>query len=46
LRERFVLEKSEKDAAEFMMELVRKSHNSIATKGYDHFQLLTNGIPY
>ena len=46
LRERFVLEKSEKDAAIFMMDLVRKSHNSIATKGYDHFQLLTNGIPY
>lgn len=45
-RERFVLEKSEREAADFMKELVRKSYSSYSTKGYDQFQLLTNGIPY
>ena len=45
-RQRMVLEKSEREAAEFMQMLVRKSHNSYSTKGYDQFQLLTNGIPY
>ena len=46
LRERFVLEKSEREAAEFMRMLIRKSESSFSTKGYDQFQLLTNGIPY
>lgn len=45
-RDRFVLEKSERDAAEYMRELIRKSYMSVSTKGYDQFQLLTNGIPY
>ena len=45
-RERFVLEKTEREAAEFMKELIRKSYSSYSTKGYDQFQLLTNGIPY
>ncbi|PYH47291.1 1-phosphatidylinositol 4-kinase STT4 [Aspergillus saccharolyticus JOP 1030-1] len=45
-RDRFVLEKSEREAAEHMRELVRKSYMSVSTKGYDQFQLLTNGIPY
>ncbi|KAL4880003.1 hypothetical protein BJY04DRAFT_192115 [Aspergillus karnatakaensis] len=45
-RDRFVVEKSEREAAEFMRELVRKSYLSMSTKGYDQFQLLTNGIPY
>ncbi|KAI9370011.1 hypothetical protein BJX61DRAFT_517181 [Aspergillus egyptiacus] len=44
--ERFVLDKSEREAAEFMRDLVRKSYMSVSTKGYDQFQLLTNGIPY
>ena len=46
LRQRFVLEKSERDAATFMRGLIQKSHSSYSTKGYDQFQLLTNGIPY
>ena len=46
LRQRFVLEKSEREAADFMMDLVKKSYSSYSTKGYDQFQLLTNGIPY
>lgn len=45
-RDRFVLDKSERDAAEFMRDLVRKSYMSRSTKGYDQFQLMTNGIPY
>ena len=45
-RERFALEKSEREAAEFMRDLIRKSHSSYSTGMYDQFQLLTNGIPY
>ena len=45
-RQRFVLEKNEREAAEFMRELVSKSYKSLSTKGYDWFQLQTNGIPY
>ena len=45
-RDRFVLEKSERDAAEFMRDQIRKSYMNMSTKGYDQFQLLTNGIPY
>lgn len=45
-RERFVLEKGEREAAEFMRGLVRKSEASVSTGVYDGFQLLTNGIPY
>ncbi|KAL9042174.1 MAG: hypothetical protein Q9180_000786 [Flavoplaca navasiana] len=46
LRERFVLEKSDREAANFMRDLIKKSHGSYSTKGYDQFQLLTNGIPF
>jgi len=46
LRQRFVLEKSEREAADFMKDLIKKSYSSYSTKGYDQFQLLTNGIPY
>jgi len=45
-RERFVLDKSEREAAEFMRMLVRRSEGSYSTGVYDQFQLLTNGIPY
>ncbi|WEW60107.1 phosphatidylinositol-4- kinase [Emydomyces testavorans] len=45
-RDRFVLEKSEHEAAQYMRELVRKSYANISTRGYDHFQLWTNNIPY
>jgi phosphatidylinositol 4-kinase len=45
-KERFVLEKSEREAAEFMRFLVRKSYGSYSTGVYDQFQLWTNGIPY
>jgi phosphatidylinositol 4-kinase len=45
-RERFVLEKSEREAANFMRGLVKRSYSSYSTGVYDQFQLLTNGIPY
>ncbi|KAL1962296.1 hypothetical protein VTN77DRAFT_9839 [Rasamsonia byssochlamydoides] len=45
-RDRFVLDKTEREAADYMRELIRKSYLSFSTKGYDQFQLLTNGIPY
>jgi phosphatidylinositol 4-kinase len=45
-RERFVLEKSEREAADFMKYLIKKSYESHSTGIYDQFQLMTNGIPY
>ena len=45
-RERFVLEKNEREAAEFMKGLIKRSYGSYSTGIYDQFQLLTNGIPY
>lgn len=45
-RDRFVLEKTEREAADYMRDLVKKSYMSMSTKGYDQFQLLTNNIPY
>ncbi|KAK5133665.1 hypothetical protein LTR08_007519 [Meristemomyces frigidus] len=45
-KERFVLEKSDREAAEFVRTLVRHSAHSWGTGAYDYFQLLTNGIPY
>ena len=45
-KERFVLEKNEREAAEFMKDLIKKSYASYSTGIYDQFQLLTNGIPY
>jgi phosphatidylinositol 4-kinase len=45
-KERFVLEKSEREAAEFMRGLIKRSYGSYSTGIYDQFQLLTNGIPY
>lgn len=46
LRSRFALEKTEREAAIHFRGLIRKSFESIYTKGYDEFQRLTNGIPY
>lgn len=46
LKDRFRLELSEKEAAEFMVGCIKKSAANFSTKVYDEFQLLTNGIPY
>lgn len=45
-KERFVMEKSEREAAEFVKGLIRTSHANTSTAVYDQFQLMTNGIPY
>lgn len=45
-KERFVLEKSDREAAKFVRHLIHVSERSWSTAGYDYFQLLTNGIPY
>ena len=45
-KERFVLEKTEREAADFVKMLIRKSYSSYSTGVYDQFQLMTNGIPY
>lgn len=45
-KERFVLEKTEREAADFMKGLIKRSYGSYSTGIYDQFQLLTNGIPY
>jgi phosphatidylinositol 4-kinase len=45
-RDRFVLAKNEREAADFMLASVKRSAGSYSTKVYDEFQLLTNGIPY
>lgn len=45
-RDRFVLEKTEREAAQFMLGCIKKSEGNVSTKVYDEFQLLTNGIPY
>ncbi|KAK3394520.1 hypothetical protein B0H63DRAFT_426462 [Podospora didyma] len=45
-KERFVLDKNDREAAQFMRDLIKKSYASHSTGLYDQFQLLTNGIPY
>lgn len=45
-RERFVLDKTEREAAAFMKDLIMKSSSSRSTGLYDQFQLMTNGIPF
>ena len=45
-KDRFVLERSEREAANFMKDLIKKSYSSYSTGVYDQFQQMTNGIPY
>jgi phosphatidylinositol 4-kinase len=45
-KDRFVLDKSEREAAEYMRDLVKKSNGNFTTGVYDSFQALQNGIPY
>ncbi|EJT72778.1 phosphatidylinositol 4-kinase [Gaeumannomyces tritici R3-111a-1] len=45
-KDRFVLDRTEREAADFVKDLIRKSHGSYSTGFYDSFQLMTNGIPY
>jgi phosphatidylinositol 4-kinase len=46
LRNRFALDKTEREAALHFRSLIRRSYESNFTKGYDEFQRITNGIPY
>ncbi|CAG9939163.1 unnamed protein product [Clonostachys rosea f. rosea IK726] len=45
-RSRFVLEKTEREAADYVKDLIKRSYSSYSTGVYDQFQLITNGIPY
>jgi phosphatidylinositol 4-kinase A len=46
LRDRFVLDKNERVAGDYMLGLIRTSHENMRTVLYDQFQYATNGIPY
>lgn len=45
-RDRFVLDRSEREASDYMKGLIKKSHSNYSTEVYDKFQEITNGIPY
>ena len=45
-KDRFALDRNEREAADYVRDLVRKSSGSYSTMVYDQFQLITNGIPY
>jgi phosphatidylinositol kinase/protein kinase (PI-3 family) len=46
LKERFQLDKSDRVAADFMMNCIRQSHETTRSGIYDRFQYLQNGIPF
>ncbi|KAH9843165.1 atypical/PIKK/PI4K protein kinase [Rhodofomes roseus] len=46
LRDRFALGLAERQAAEWMMAIVRNAHENVRSTAYDEFQRLQNGIPY
>ncbi|KAJ2490953.1 phosphatidylinositol-4- kinase [Coemansia sp. RSA 2050] len=46
LRGRFQLDKTERDAAQFMADRILDSYENKRTVFYDQFQKATNGIPY
>ncbi|KAJ2661711.1 phosphatidylinositol-4- kinase [Coemansia sp. RSA 1200] len=46
LRGRFQLDKSEREAAQFMVERINDSYENKRTVLYDQFQKATNGIPH
>lgn len=46
LRSRFQLDKTERDAAQFMADRIYDSYENKRTVLYDQFQKATNGIPY
>ncbi|SMN20386.1 similar to Saccharomyces cerevisiae YLR305C STT4 Phosphatidylinositol-4-kinase that functions in the Pkc1p protein kinase pathway [Maudiozyma saulgeensis] len=46
LEARFQPQRTDHEAAMYMKGLIKKSFESVFTKGYDEFQRITNGIPY
>ncbi|CAO3599597.1 unnamed protein product [Absidia cylindrospora] len=46
LRTRFQIDKSDREAADFMIQRIKDSFENQRTVIYDYFQKITNGIPY
>ncbi|KAJ3318592.1 phosphatidylinositol-4- kinase [Boothiomyces sp. JEL0866] len=46
LRERFQLDKSDRQAADFMIYCIKQSHENTRSGLYDRFQYMQNGIPF
>ncbi|EIW84881.1 hypothetical protein CONPUDRAFT_117099 [Coniophora puteana RWD-64-598 SS2] len=46
LRDRFALGLNERQAAEWMMSVIRNAHENVRSVAYDEFQRIQNGIPY
>ncbi|KAG6376278.1 hypothetical protein JVT61DRAFT_2256 [Boletus reticuloceps] len=46
LKDRFALGLNERQAADWMMGVIRNAHENIRSTAYDEFQRLQNGIPY
>ncbi|CAL1705565.1 unnamed protein product [Somion occarium] len=46
LRDRFALGLNERQAADWMMAIIRNAHENVRSTAYDEFQRLQNGIPY
>ncbi|KAI8067784.1 hypothetical protein BC940DRAFT_340507 [Gongronella butleri] len=46
MRSRFQIDKTERQAADFILMRIKDSFENQRTVMYDHFQKLTNGIPY
>lgn len=46
LRDRFALDCTERQAAEWMMAIIKDANENVRTTAYDEFQRLQNGIPY
>ncbi|KAH7923479.1 hypothetical protein BV22DRAFT_1036261 [Leucogyrophana mollusca] len=46
LKDRFALSLNERQAAEWMMGVIRNAHENVRSTAYDEFQRLQNGIPY
>ncbi|KAL0946563.1 hypothetical protein HGRIS_012767 [Hohenbuehelia grisea] len=46
LRDRFALGLNERQAADFMMGIVKNAYENVRSTAYDEFQRLQNGIPY
>ncbi|KAJ7940268.1 hypothetical protein B0H13DRAFT_2299305 [Mycena leptocephala] len=46
LRDRYALGLNERQAAEWMMSVIRNAHENVRSTAYDEFQRLQNGIPY
>ncbi|KAI8989762.1 atypical/PIKK/PI4K protein kinase [Trametes punicea] len=46
LKDRFALHLNERQAAEWMMSIIRNAHENVRSTAYDEFQRLQNGIPY